>query len=354
MATWTPREKDDARRLSTEQMRTKYPHHSENAIRAQRKRQKDVLSLDDQISLHESTTPGRSNPAFFTSDKKVGTFNWREANKVIGGMQQLKQRASFSQDTANIVADMDSPLPVIFLSDAHILSWGTDHKLFERITDEILAIPSLHVALLGDMAQMAIKLRSVIEVSDNMLPPELQEAYLESWLDEMADRILFACWGNHDIERAESLSGSSRIKALYNRRFVYSNGIGHIDLTVGTQTYRLAISHHFQGRSIYSPVHGAQRYLVMQGHDRDIAACGDSHVPGVLAFTIADRPKLAINTGTFQTNSGYAKRYFSLYTHPVFPVVVFDNEHHAFTPFWSINQWLRVSGQAAAFQEIAS
>src|SRR5690606_2713981 len=111
-----------------------------------------------------------------------GEFNWREANQHIAGMQELKHKASWSQDTATIRIDTDEPICVLALSDTHIGDWATNHQMLEEITDEILATPNLYVALLGDLAQTAIKLRSVAEVTSNMLPPDLQLAYIDSWL----------------------------------------------------------------------------------------------------------------------------------------------------------------------------
>jgi hypothetical protein len=116
-------------------------------------------------------------------------------------------------------------------------------------------------------------------------------------------------------------------------------------LRVNGIDYQIAASHHFRGRSIYSPVHGCQRYLVMEGIDRDIAIAGDSHVPGVLKFTHGRETKLAVNCGSAQIWSGYANRYFSLFTHPTFPVVTLDHEQKDFNAFWSVRSWLRATGR---------
>lgn len=273
------------------------------------------------------------------ANKNVGTFNWREANHLIKGMQDLKSRASSSQDMAKIVIDTDEPICVLALSDTHALSWGTDHAMLEQITDEILSTPNLYVALLGDLAQMSIKLRSVSEVSDNMLPPDLQLAYIDSWLNEISDRVLFATWDNHAVDREETASGISAFAKLQSKRFVYHSHIGHPDVTVGGETYNMAVSHRFLGRSIENPCHGTMRYLRREGHDREIAIMGDYHVPGIVKFTHGHQTKLAINTGSFQTNSGYAKRWFSLFTHPVMPCFVLHPDRHDFTPFWSLAEW---------------
>ncbi len=321
---WTLDEIDDAHRLDYEAFKALHPDRTFDAWRIKRGR-----------------TPTPIRPRDFTSDKVVGEFNWRDANRVLADMQDLKRRASYSQDEATIAFDTDQPICVVTLSDAHIGAWSSDHGLFETITDEILGTPNLYVALLGDIEHMAIKLRGVLEVSDNALPPDLQHRYVESWLDEIAPRILLSTWDNHAVEREEVASGYSHYADMMKRRVVWHSGIGHPNIRVGQQEYRLAVAHHFQGRSIYNPVHGAQRYLTLQGHDREIAMCGDSHVPGLLQFVHGNTTKLAINSGSSQTNSGYAKRFFSLVTHPIFPCVEFYPDQHRFVGYWSVSDWVR-------------
>jgi hypothetical protein len=68
---------------------------------------------------------------------------------------------------------------------------------------------------------------------------------------------------------------------------------------------------------------------------------GDSHVTGVAKYTDGAVTRLALNCGSIQTNSGYAKRFFSLTTHDVFPCFTLSPDTHLFTPFWSVQEWLR-------------
>lgn len=281
-------------------------------------------------------------------DKKVGEFNWREANQYIEGMQYLKSKASSSQTFASIKIDTDEDICVVVLSDAHIGDWATRHDLLEAFTDMVLNTPNLYVALLGDMAQMAIKLRSVSEVTSNMLPPDLQLAYFDSWLNEIADRILFCTWDNHAVDREESAVGFSSFAKLQSRRFVYHAGIGHPDVQVGEQTYKFAVSHRFMGRSIENPCHAPMRYLRREGHDREIAIMGDYHVPGIVKFVHGHSTKVAMNAGTFQLDSGYAKRWFSIFTHAVMPCVVLSPHQHEMTPLWSVGEWISLKESARA------
>ena len=279
------------------------------------------------------------------SDKKVGDFDWREANQVIQSMIDLKKRASFSQDEANIVIDTDEPIAVLALSDAHIGSWGTDHDLLEKITDEILNTPNLYVAILGDMEQMAIKTaHGILSLSDNLLPPELQHRYIESWLREIEHRVLFSTWDNHAVQREENASGYSRYADIMKRKVIWHAGIGHPNVTVGNETYLMAVSHRFRFRTYMNPVHGGMQYIRTEAPHREISLAGDSHVPGVTHWTLGDKEKLSLNCGSYQTNSGYGKRFFSLTTHPMMPVVVLFPDRHRFIGLPSVADWINLKG----------
>jgi hypothetical protein len=324
---WTLDEIDDAHALSATEFLEKYPDRTFDALRIKRGR--------TQPSGYERS---------FVTDKVTSDFNWRDANKVIATMQDLKTTARLSQDTADIFIDTDKPICVFGLSDTHILSWGTDHTLFEQVTDEILNTDGLYVALLGDLEQMSIKLRGVLEVMDNMLPPELQHRYIESWLDEIKHKVLFATWDNHAVMREENASGYSRFADIMKRNVIYFNGIGHPNIRVGDQTYKFAVTHRFRGRSLYNPCHGSMMYLIREGYDREIAMAGDSHVPGLQIFTHGATTKMALNAGSIQTNSGYAKRFFSLSTHPEFPGAVLFPSEHRFAPVWNVQDWVKLRG----------
>jgi hypothetical protein len=282
-------------------------------------------------------------PPLFFSDKKLGEFSWRDANRAMRPMQDFKERASSSQDEALLIFDTDKPLDFICLSDTHIGSWATDHDAFERLTDEILA-SGLYVALIGDVQDMAIKLRNVMEVQGSLLSAELQHRYVESWLEEIAPRVLFSTWDNHSVMREEAQAGSSRYADLMKRRVIWHNHIGHPDVTVGGETYRLAVSHFFRGRSIENPCHGAMRYMRREGIKREIAIAGDSHVPGIVRYVDGDTWRMAVNCGTLQLGSGYGKRFFGLAAQPVFPVVRLWPDRHLFTAFWNLDEWKRAVG----------
>lgn len=297
-------------------------------------------SCNPELNLSEFAQIGVDQSDFF-SDKKAGRTDWRQWCRASTRMQELAKEASWSQDEATIAfPDATSPIGVIVLGDWHWGSWATDYNLIEQITDEILAIPNLYIIVAGDMEHMAIKLRGVNEVTDNMWRPKDQHNFTESWLEEIGPRILCACWDNHSVEREEQGGGDSTYRRIMSRRVIYHNGIGHPNIVVGNQCYRIALTHKFRGTSTLNPLASHMRYMRFEGTDRDIAIAADTHIGGIIKYTDGDRVRVAVNCGSVQTNSGFGKRYFSLTTHPAFPVITLRPDRHDATPYWSIKEWL--------------
>jgi hypothetical protein len=279
--------------------------------------------------------------------KKQGEFSWRQWTPWITQGQALKKKADWSQEELTItLGDGKSPVLLYPFSDQHIGSWGTDYRLLVKITDEILNLPNAYVALLGDYAEFAIKLRSVLEVTHQILPPEQQTQFVESWFNEIAHKVAFCTWGNHDIERGQMFAGESGIKNLLSRRVPYFDHIGHADIKVGKQTYKLAFSHKFKGVTQADSTAGCKRYLRLEAPDREIAIQGDAHRPAISQYVEGPHKRIAICTGTLHTDSPYAKRYFTLYTHPTFPCIELHPDQHLAIPFWSIQDYLASKSKA--------
>lgn len=283
----------------------------------------------------------------FETDKRADTFNWREACKAVRGMQDLAATASRSQDRGVIdFSHWERPLLVVPVSDWHFGSYGSDYKAIEEDTDLILNTPDLHICIIGDMLQMAIKMRNVLEMMDNALPPKLQFRFLESWLTEIQHKVLFSTWDNHSVMREEAVTGISHYAEIFSRKVIWFNGIGEPDVQVGKETYKLVVSHHFRGRSYLNPLHAQMRHLRMEAQEREIAIQGDTHIPGLMQYAESGKMRTVINCGSHQTNSGFAKRFFSLKTWQVFPCFALHHDAHKVVPFWSVADMLRAYGHA--------
>lgn len=284
-----------------------------------------------------SKIKSQSETAPVVADKKVGEFNWREACEAVKGMQELKKKMSWSQDEASIaLGDGTSPVILMGFGDQHIGAYGTNYNALVELTDEIIETPNLYVALMGDYLEMAIRLRGVLEVTSQVLTPEMQEAFLESWLEEIQHKVAFATWDNHAVMRQESQAGTSSVKNILSRRAVYHNGIGHSDIKVGEQVYKTAASHKFRGGSMFNRMHAQGRYVRQQASDRELVFMGDIHQAGYTYTQEGGHDACYITNGTLHENSGYAKRFFSLKTARYYPCVVLHHDRHLMLPFLTV------------------
>jgi hypothetical protein len=273
-----------------------------------------------------------------TTDKKVANFHWRDPITHLKGLIDVFKEGKDSQDFAlwEIKAD---EITIFVLGDTHMGSWATDYDLLIKITDEIINTPNLYVILIGDLLQMSIKLRGVLEVSDNALPPKWQMRFLESWLLDIKHKVICSTWDNHSVMREENATGFSQYSNIFSRHVIYHDNIGHIDVKVNDQLYKLAVAHFFRGRTMLNPAHGQMRYMRMTANDREIAIAGDSHVPGIMMYEEGGSKRTAINCGSIQ-NGGYGKRFFSLLNSPVFPCFKLSGKDHTVTPYWSVKEAL--------------
>lgn len=275
-----------------------------------------------------------------TTDKKEHTFHWTDVIDPIQKFQAIAKSASGSQDKATWKISTDCPIAVTTIGDLQLGSWATDYDLFMKVTDEIINTPNLYVILVGDILQMAIKMRGVLEMMDNIIPPKIQFYFLDSWLNDIKHKVIASTWDNHSVMREENQIGYSNYAEIFKRHTIYHNGIGHLDTIVNDQTYKWAVTHFFAGKSLINNLHAPMRYIRHEAPDRDIAAQGDFHKPGIAKYWEAGSARVAMVCGSIQTNSGYAKRFFSLTTCPTYPCVSLGHDKKYITPYWSVQEWL--------------
>lgn len=258
--------------------------------------------------------------------------------------QAMRRSVAFPQ----FFIEATEPVPILFVADWHIGSWGTDYDEIDDTISDIKRL-GLKVAILGDLLQMATNMtQGLAALRDTALDEADQMAWIRSFIDRFAPQILWCTWDNHTVMRQEKPLGYSEYAELMKDKVVYSSGINHVDLSVGGaefETYKLCSSHKFRGRSELNPVHSQQKYMRMQGIDREIAIAGDSHTPATASYYDGPLHRAAINVGSPQHDSPYAKRFFSLYTHNDMPVVEFWPDQHLFHVYPDLKHYKQVRGK---------
>jgi hypothetical protein len=131
--------------------------------------------------------------AVIKANKKSAEFNWREWTEHLERTQALYAKAAQTQTFAEIeLGRGNHPVCVFPWSDLHWGGRGVNYEIFRKTTDEIVSTPHLYVALVGDLVEFAIKLRSVAEVCAQIVGPDKQVQFLENWLDEIKHKLILS------------------------------------------------------------------------------------------------------------------------------------------------------------------
>ena len=274
--------------------------------------------------------------------KKTGRTDWRQYAKVAKERQTLRHEASFSQDYIRVNMEEEfgqrGPAVVLPLSDLHIGSIATDYDILSEITDGILANPNVFVILNGDLSETTAHFKNALAVHSQVMTIEEQHDVVESWLEEIAPRVISCGWDNHAVEREERDGAMSPMKRLWNRRFRYHNGQGRVDLELGSQVYRLLVSHKMKGVSIFNRLHGAKRTVRLEFPDVDVAITGDYHTPAMEEYYDGAYKRLALMAGNLKLDDGWQKRYFTLFSHAEMPCFVITPEQKEIVPFFTLDR----------------
>lgn len=301
------------------------------------------VEYDEESIVNVEDSENIEFPEFL--DKKIGeTIDWREWVKVLKTQQNLHQRQSFSQDEATIkLPNIDNRAIIVFSADWHLGSLSCSYSEFQKNMELILNTPHVYLITVGDLVDSFRNFSSLQPVLSQIANPRDQVLILRSILNEFwaKKKWLCATWGNHDIERDEKLYGQSIVKDELNKHLVYFNGKGTLTLLVGKQKYIIRMSHSFPGNSIYNQLHSAMREMRFQYPDADIFVSGHKHQPAVAYSYEYGQRKCFIRTGSFETDSGYSKRFYAKGIIGV-PAVILRSDIHSVTAFPSLEELLEL------------
>jgi len=262
-------------------------------------------------------------------DKKIGVFDWREWSELLIKRQGLHEKASWSQDLATV--KIQTPYRFIVykpMADMHIGDMGTSYTDLLDFTDKVLNIPYLYLSLSGDETDNFVSFKNQLAVLQQILSPDEQDRFLESWLTEISDRILFAGWGNHTSDFEEKVSGKNAVKKILSRNVVYFNGIGVCNILINEQKYKVASTHKTRFNSAFNKTHGLKQLARRDIPDADIYVSAHTHDPDFEWSPERGLEQWFIVFGSIKANDGYAKRYFSYFSARKDPAVVLDTLHH--------------------------
>jgi len=307
------------------------------------RKKRRLLGLTKPLFFRKQLSPKNALPEpVFIDKKRAENINWREWFDNLQKRQELHQKTSSSQDEATVKIETEKKIAVVFSADWHMGSVSVDYKELQHNLDTILNTDRVYMITVGDLIDNFRSFRSLQPILSQIASPKEQRIILSSILNEFIQKKkwIAACWGNHDIERDERLYGESTIKNLLSEHLIYFNGKGTLNLIVGKEKYIIRLSHEFKGHSIYNPNHPMNRELKWNAPFADVIVGAHRHQPAVQWFYEYGKPKCLIQVGTFQTDDGYAKRWWTPGIIGV-PTVVFHPDKHFVFVYPSLNELLQ-------------
>jgi predicted phosphodiesterase len=274
------------------------------------------------------------------SDKKEGVFDWREWCPVLKQRQDLHEKASWSQSSASIDINTKFRYLVIKpLSDMHLGDIGVDYERLVDFTNSLLEIPYLYTTLHGDETDNFVSFKNQLPVVTQLLSPEEQDEFLESWMNEISPRVLFSTWGNH-AEFSERSAARNPVKQILNRNAVYFNGIGYCSIKINGFEYRFVTTHTTRYGSSFNKTHGLKQMMRKDAPDADIYLAGHIHDPAYEWSFERGAFRLFMVMGTLKIRDSYSQRYFSYFTARQDGAIVLDSSEKRIIPFPSLGDAL--------------
>lgn len=257
---------------------------------------------------------GAESEAVVPHDKAEGVFDWREWAHHLTEGQALVDKASWSNKSAAVTIPGEYEVVVIKpLADCHFGSMGVDYASLADFTDKIEAIPYLYLCLLGDMTDNFAGFKSVMPVLAQGMSPAQQDRFLESWLESIAHKVLFSCWGNHE-EFEERSTGRNTVRGILSKVGVYFDGIGVATIQHGEQSYKIAATHKTRNHSAINLTHGLKWLARRDIPDADAYLAGDRHDPAIEVSPMHGKEKIFMLLGTLKRRDSYGERYFSYFS----------------------------------------
>jgi hypothetical protein len=155
----------------------------------------------------------------------------------------------------------------------------THHKMLRDKFGQMLSHPGVYVGLFGDEIDnfRSGSFAGARSVYDQAIMPDKQKALWKLFMRQIGPRTLWGMWSQHGAMWDER-DGHNVIKDTYREyKIPYFDGMGYVTLTVGSETYNLAVSHEFPGSSMYNKTHAQKRALWQRFPNADAVIQADRH-----------------------------------------------------------------------------
>ena len=244
----------------------------------------------------------------------------------------------------------DKPIAIACISDVHIGSPYTDYASFKEDLSQILTDDRIYMLKGGDWAdKFQPSFRDKAAVVNQVHPAQVQLLTIEKIMDALDGRIVAALAGNHDEMDMKDTGLSSEFWIHRGREFPYLPNGGLVELTVGSQVYRILWFHNRKTGNSQLNIYNVFRWLRELDVTADIAILEHEHNPGVDSHGVEDfdrkRTIVNIRTGTYKIGDSFSQKFYKDGRIGPQPVILFPDRRkivpmHGAEGIWDARTYL--------------
>jgi len=194
---------------------------------------------------------------------------------------------------------------LVGLGDIHIENIMSYLDKYESDLLTIKGQKNLGVAITGDLSDNAVKYMDLN--FETISTPREARRLAKMTLALIKDKIVSMSSGCHERHQEEEVDHNpiKELSQRWDKPYLGHHGV--LNVKVGEQTYRVAVSHKGKGSSMYNDLHSGVRTIREQYPKADIAIMGHSHQAAFLNQVEQGQRKLMVNIGSYKQNDRYAR-----------------------------------------------
>lgn len=247
-------------------------------------------------------------------NKKLHSVNEDDLLRHLTDARRISKEMDVGQREATITLKPQHPhLPAYFwlLCDSHLGNVQVDYDAFSQDYRIVRDTPNFYALANGDEIDnfMVHTGRAAVGVYENPISPEQQALLMRGLFKTLDDKGKMAAFsfGNHN-EWSKGSGYKFENTWLRDFRCPILNCGGLVEVKLGNQTYRIAMTHRYWGNSRKNPTNAAKNYLDFEYKDADVVFLGHTHVAEYLFFRRGhgNPYKFAVIGGTYKLEDEFA------------------------------------------------
>lgn len=231
------------------------------------------------------------------------------------------------------------------ISDQHIAP-GTpvDFRAMREDAELVRSTPNCFAVLGGDGVDNHIKHQAAILAARSQ--PDDQFKLFEYYLQIFGDRILAMIGGNHEAWTVARAGVDILARIAKDNRICYSPDEAWLEITVGSQTYNVAVRHQFRMNSSFNQTHSVKQWLRLGPREFDLGIIGHHHEHAVESHVYRGREVWVCRPGSYQVTSAYSRQYGFNSSIPSTPTFLLRGDQRCIMGFSTLRTALSYLGAA--------